>query len=162
MKDYLLALLSTALLTSLVGILAPAGIRGSTARHLRLLCSLVLLCVLISPLKDAGGSLRDALEQLLPPSVDSAPDGEREALQEALDEASVGYFLARLTESLEQHFSIESGCVRVRLRWERTEEGLTPTHATVLLSGSAIWKDPEEIEQFVTALLGCACVSAIE
>ena len=51
--------------------------------------------------------------------------------------------------------------VRCAVEW-KTGEPATPERITVILSGGAIWKDPEKLEAFVRDLIGCDCVTAIE
>ncbi len=160
MKSYLYALLLVSLATALAGMLSPDGEKGGMGKHLRLLSSLLLICVLILPLRDGIAYLVSWSQgELQIPGLEaSEPDDYRDQMQENLDLASRDYFSQMLTKTLEQEFSITPGELRCIVRWE--EE--TPTRITVVLSGSAIWKDPQAIEDYVEALLGCPCQSAIE
>ena len=83
-------------------------------------------------------------------------------LQDALDDASKEYFEGMLKETLCKEFAILEDDLRVRVEWAGKDEDLRPQKVTVILSGKAIWKDTGKIEAFVTSLLGCDCVSAIE
>lgn len=160
MKSYLYALLLVSLAAALAGILSPEGEKGGILKHVRLLSSLLLICVLILPLK-SGISYLFALQNgeiPLPDWVDSNEDERQEELQEHLDLVSKEYFTQSLTARLESEFSIATGEVRCMLKWNEN----TPVLVTVVLSGKAIWKDPEAIESFVTALVGCDCQTAIE
>ena len=160
MKSYLYALLLVALATALVGILSPDGEKGGMGKHLRLLSSLLLICVLIAPLKSGIASLLEWSrgEIRIPGLEEPDPEADRLQFQEQLDNASREYICQMLTQTLEQEFSIPSGEVRCMIQWD----GETPTLVTVVLSGSAIWKDPEIIEEYVSTLLDCPCQSAIE
>ena len=60
MQTYLLSLLGGALAAALVGILAPEG----ASRHIRLVSSLFLICVLVAPLPKAIGSVSSWFEEL--------------------------------------------------------------------------------------------------
>lgn len=84
----------------------------------------------------------------------------QEDMQEALDTASRDYFTKMLTQTLEQKFLMDVGDVRCAVHW--SDGGSSPEKVTVILSGSAIWKDPKEIQSFVTSLLSCECAVAIE
>lgn len=160
MKSYLYALLLVALATALVGILSPDGEKGGMGKHLRLLSSLLLICVLIAPLKSGISYLLEWSrgEIPIPGLKEPDPEGDRLQFQEQMDNASREYVCQMLTQDLEQEFSIPTGDVRCMIQWN----GDTPTLVTVVLSGSAIWKDPEVIEEYVSALLDCPCQSAIE
>lgn len=159
MQTYLLSLLGGALAAALVGILAPEG----ASRHIRLVSSLFLICVLVAPLPKAIGSVSSWFEEL-EEAADAGESGGGDyaaQLEAAMESASRSYFAQSLTQMLEQRFSIPAGEIRCSVRWQQGEE-LRPERVTLVLSGSAIWKNPAEMEEFVTGLLGCECVTAIE
>ena len=166
MKAYLLTLLATSLIVALIGYLTPEGERGGLSKHIGLLSGLCLLCVLIAPLGNALTEVREALDgNLILPWEDSESESNslgRDQLQAALDEAGDAYFTEMLTQTLEREFAIPSGELRCVAFWEHEEKGPRLQKVTVLLSGSAIWRDTAAIEAFVSNLLGCPCTSAIE
>ena len=159
-KTYLLSIFATALLITVVDILAPGG---GLSKHLKLVTSLVFVCILISPslafterLKDfANGDWELAIEGDMEEHYSSE-------LQNALDDASKEYFENMLELTLCKEFDIAEDNLRVAVEWIGDAENLRPGKVTVILSGKAIWKNPAKIEEYVTSLLGCACVSAIE
>ena len=166
MKAYLLTLFATALVAMLVGILAPEGEKGGLSKHVGLLSSLCIVCVLIAPLGNAIADIRETLDGGVDfpwEENESAEDSPyRDQLQSALDEAGDAYFTEMLTQMLEQEFAISPGEIRCVAVWEQADENPTLAKVTVLLSGSAIWRDTAAIEAYVTNLLGCPCASAIE
>ena len=159
-KTYLLSIFATALLITVVDILAPGG---GLSKHLKLVTSLVFICILISPslafaerLKDfANGDWEFAIEGDMEEHYSSE-------LQNALDDASKEYFENMLELTLCKEFDIAEENLRVAVEWIGDAENLRPQKVTVILSGKAIWKNPARIEEYVTSLLGCTCVSAIE
>jgi hypothetical protein len=163
MEAYIISLIATTMIASLVGILTPKG-DGGIAKHLRPLIALFLVCVLISPVKEAiqriaefaNGNWESIWEN------ESIEESYREELNESLQGTSKDYFLQMLVQTLEREFSLENGTVRCRVEWNEGEADLRPTHVTVVLSGTSIWKDPHAIEAYVTDLLDCACAVAIE
>ena len=160
MKAYILTIFATALIMTVVDILAP---NGATARHLKLLGTLVFVCVLISPTV----SLAQKLQDFANGEWETKFEGEIEdhyssELQNALDDASFAYFEGMLKQTLCQEFAIAEDDLRVRVEWAGTGTEMRPQKVTVILSGKAIWKDPAKIEGYVTSLLDCDCVSAIE
>ena len=164
MKAYFLSLIAAAMIAALVGILTPGGEKGGIAKHVKLLTSLFLVCVLISPLKETLVGLRAWLDGglELPNLENPEEDSYKQQMDEALQGASTAYFTQMLTQMLEQRFSIATGEVRCGVQWQSENGSLSPVRVTVILSGKAIWRDPEAIERFVEELLGCKCVSAIE
>ena len=159
-KTYLLSIFATALLITVVDILSPGG---GLSKHLKLVTSLVFICILISPslafaerLKDfTNGDWEFAIERDMEEHYSSE-------LQNALDDASKEYFENMLELTLCKEFDIAEDNLRVAVEWIGDAENLRPQKVTVILSGKAIWKNPAKIEEYVTSLLGCTCVSAIE
>jgi len=160
-KAYMLSIFATALLITVVDILSPSG--GGLSKHLKLVTALVFVCILISPtllfaqniLNFANGDWEFGLEE-------DVKDHYSSELQDALDDASRDYFEGMLKQTLCEQFAIAEDDLRVRVDWIGTGEDLRPERVTVILSGKAIWKNPAKIEEYVSSLLGCDCVSAIE
>ncbi len=164
MKSYLISLVSVSLVIALVSLLAPDGKGGGAARYVRLVAALLLICTLIAPLRSLLGGLRAlANGEFALPSLELPDQADREEeLQATLDASSKTYFLQALTQLLEQEFDLEAGTVRCRAQWKEENGQARPTQITVLLSGSAIWKNPKTIQNYVRDLLDCECITAIE
>lgn len=158
MKAYLLSLIGTALVITVVELFSPT----STTKQVRFLASLLFLCVLAAPLPKAIVSLSQLIEDGLPQISLQPTEDAKQQLQETLDAASGAYLAQALTELLEREFSIPSGEARCRITWREEGEQRLPERVTVILSGSAIWIAPAPIEKRVSELLGCECVTAIE
>lgn len=158
MKEYLLSVLSAALIIALVGMLTPNGATNS----LKLISALFLLLSISAPLPKLLTSIPNQIENLFQAN---GADGEEEELRQqadlTLENASKTYLAQSLTNLLEQKFSIPTGEVRCTIRWAEGDQA-KPEKVTVILSGSAIWKNPDQIEATVTELLGCPCTTAIE
>ncbi|MBQ9760208.1 MAG: stage III sporulation protein AF [Clostridia bacterium] len=161
MTTYIISLLSASLAITLLTVIAP---ESGIGKHVRLITALFLICVIIAPIGGLLGGLRDlangsfTLPELTPPQSEDA----EEELQKVLDHASKDYFLQSLEQMIVSKLGVKQGDIRCTAIWNDTDEGTVPTRITVLLSGSAIWKDPEMIEFFVSDLLSCDCVTAIE
>lgn len=154
MTAYLLTLFGSALAVALVDLLVPE--RGR--RTVRLVSALFLLCVLSAPLPRAFRAVRD---YTLPDAVRDTREEYERKMKEATESASRAYFVRTLTELIEERFALAEGSVRCVAEW-REDNGTVPKRITVILSGSAIWRNPEKIESFVEDLIGCECVTAIE
>ena len=161
-KTYILSIFATALLITVVDILAPAG-TGGLSRHLKLVTSLVLVCVLISPTVAFAEHIREFADGNWEFDIEGdIEDHYSSELQGALDNASFAYFEGMLEQTLCKEFNIVEDELRVRVEWSGEGENLHPKKVTVILSGKAIWKNPAKIEEYVSSLLDCDCVSAIE
>lgn len=162
-KTYVLSIFATALLITVVDILSPAGTNSGLSRHLKLVCALVFVCILISPTVSLAKKLQDFANGEWEWTVEGdVEDHYSEQLQDALDDASRQYFEGMLKQTLCKEFEIVEDELRCHVEWYGEGENLRPKKVTVILSGKAIWKNPAKIEEFVSSLLGCACVSAIE
>ena len=161
MKDYFFTLIGASLCVMLISLLAPPG---GSSKYVRLLTSLFLICVIVSPVGGWIENIRDIANGKLPPPEWGASDGEdaEEELQNTLNSASKDYFLQSLTQMLEAEFSISAGEIHCNAVWREAEDGqLLPKEIHVLLSGAAIWKDPKKIESYIYELLGCSCIIAV-
>lgn len=163
MKEYLLSVIAAALFAAMIWILSPAGSGKGISAHLRLACALFLLCILLSPLKNALSNVKNwingGFEEALPPATDK--EEYAHIMEEAMNASSKTYLSELLIHRLENEFSIPSGDVRCVMQWENAN-GARPVRVSIILSGNAIWRDPKDIEAYVEDLLGCECVSAIE
>lgn len=162
-KTYMLSIFATALLITVVDILAPASAGSGLSKHLKLVTSLVFICILISPTV----SLAQRIGEIANGNWEFGIEGDienhyAEELQKALDDASRQYFEGMLTQTLCEQFEIAEDDIRTHVEWSGDGDNLRPKKVTVILSGKAIWKNPAKIEEYVSSLLDCDCVSAIE
>ena len=162
-KVYILSIFATALLITVVDILAPTGNGGGLSKYLKLVTSLVFVCILISPTVSLAQRLGDFANGNWEFEIEGDVEDHYSAeLQNALDNASKEYFEGMLKQTLCKEFDIAEDDLRVRVEWDGEGEKIRPQKVTLLLSGKAIWKDPAKMERFVSSLLDCDCVSAIE
>lgn len=165
MTSYLLTMLTAAIVLAFVNILTPNGIRGGIASYQRLLTALLLVCILISPLSDALQWIKDAANGSLSFPMLEGFEGETDysdQMNNALDASSKSYFTQMLTQTLSQHFSLAKEDMRCLVSWSDDPSESAPVSVTVILSGRAIWHDPQKIEAYVRNLLGCECITAID
>lgn len=164
MKTYLLSLLAAALALAVIGILFPSGDGGGISKHLKFAAALVWLCILISPILSSVRNLQAWWNGLftLSFSKEDAKGEYDDRFDELLENASTDYFCDMLIKTLETEFGITPGNIDCRVVWDTVDGNLSPKKITLLLSGKAIWKSPYELEEFVTNLVGCECVTAIQ
>ena len=156
MNAYFLSLTGAAILTAVVGILIPGGATG-IGKHTRLICALILVCVIAAPLPGVIAQLRDFSFDF----AETTPESSFELQSDtALSAASRAYFVRALTTHLEEHFSIQEGELRCAVQWKEPEG--TPAEVALILSGSARWKNPHELKSYLSDLLNCPCEVIIE
>ena len=158
-KTYFLSLLGAAFLAAVVGVLAPDG-SGGVGKHLRLLSALVVLCVVAAPLPRLVSGLRDLPGRVT--EIIRSPETDPETRSDdTLNAASRAYFAQALTAKLAERFSLRTDEIQCAIRWSPDGNDARPISVTLILTGSARWKDPREMEQYVRDLLGCPCDTAI-
>lgn len=160
MKVYLLSLLGAAFLAAAIGILSPEGTNGGIGKYVRLISVLVIVCVIALPLPRALADFQERLTDLTDPSLHEKKSFDARS-QELLDNTSRAYFATSLTTHLAERFSLRSDEITCAIRWKEADGETLPENVTLILSGSARWQDPHEMERFVTDLLGCPCDTAI-
>jgi hypothetical protein len=137
--EYLLGILATVTVAAVAKLLAYR--RGGSAAE-RAAISLVLLWAVAYPLAEGTLSLN-----ITPPDIDSPYsdtlyyDTAREA------------FEAGLCQALSQHFGVSEESVTVRIT-ELDLESMRIKEAKVILSGSAIFKRPEDIKKYIKEIIG--------
>ena len=162
-KAYVLSIFATALLITVVDILAPTGSNSGLSKYLKFVMSLVFVCILISPTISLANRFLEIANGDWELNIEGdVEDYYSSELQDALDNASKDYFEDMLTLTLCKEFDILEDDLRVRVEWTSENENLHPKKVTIILSGKAIWKNPANIEEYVSSLLGCDCVSAID
>lgn len=145
------------ILVSILSLLLSDGKKPNGA--FRFLCSLFLIFVLLSPLSSLLSSL-SSLPDFLEDGSEVLEKRYREEASGYADQASREWTASALSSLLERDFSIPSGELRVVMEW--TEGGRSPSRVVLILSGSAKWKNPAPMEDYVRNLLNCECVSAVE
>ena len=160
MASYCLSIFAAALAGALIGILSPSG---GLSKYLRLAVSGFLLCALLSPLPALLSHFQELPDPLLPNAPSTDQEEYESILEGALQENAKTYFTQMLTQTLCRELSVSEGELRCRVLWDESTPGsILPLRVTVILRGSAIWKDPQPIKDMVIELLNCECVVAIE
>ncbi len=149
MGGYLYSLALAAVLVALVSTLVPE----SAAQHAKLLCSLCVIALLISPVM----SLMHAVGQ----GAWEIPDAWQNEQQEQQDyeQFSDALVVGQLQVLLEREQGLPPAQCRVLVEWG--EDGGV-SQVTLLLSGKAIWRDPDPIIAYVEGLLDCKCKVVLE
>lgn len=149
MGGYLYSLALAAVLVALVCILVPE----SAVQHAKLLCSLCVIALLISPVM--------SLVQAVGQGAWEIPEAWQEGEQEEQDYAqfSDALVVGQLQVLLEREQGLSPKECRVLVEWG--EDGGVKA-VTLLLSGKAIWRDPDPIIAYVEGLLDCKCKVVLE
>ena len=152
MKEYVIGLTALAFLASIIASLSPD--QGKTTHQLKFLCSLVLICSLISP-------LLGFVESVSTVGLDFVGELEvydnEQLFIDSLARLSADELESSLADVLAQRFDIERKNLSVDVEYRTDGDSMTVTRAVVRLTGAAIFKDPYEIEAFVLDRFGLEC-----
>ena len=151
MGGYLYTLAAASVLISLICALAPS----SAAQHVKLLCSLCVICLLCAPLGEAIRAVKEG-ELALPPEWTEPPAEESE---QDRNQAAESLLAGQLQDLLQKEFALDPGECSIYAEW--SDAGKV-TKITLVLSGKAIWRDPDPIKAYVQGLMGCPCVVVLD
>lgn len=147
---YLYSLATISILIALICAITPA----SGTAHVKLLCSLCVLCFLCTPILRVVDALGEG-ELEIPEEWIEQDEQEEQDLGQVAERVLAG----QLQVLLEREFSLDPDECRVYSKW--SDEGKI-TQVTVVLSGKAIWRDPDPIKEYVQELLSCPCVVVLD
>lgn len=157
MREYLMSLIMAALTVGLIGVLVPERDSGGIRRYVTFAGSLCVLILLISPVVRA----LDFVGELTDGGFDISFENNTEQYEEqfkqyisSLSEESMG---AELVSVICEKFDISGEECHVKVDTYEADGEPAIGRVTVILSGKAIFRDPYEIEQYITGLLGCEC-----
>lgn len=149
MNTYLYSLAVAAVLVALVCTLVPEN----AMQHAKLLCSLCVIALLITPVMSLVNAVGQGAWEI-PESWQDAQQQEQE--YEQLSDALV---VGQLQVLLEREQGLPPAQCRILVEWG--EDGGVQ-EVTLVLSGKAIWRDPDPIVAYVRGLLDCECKVVLE
>ena len=158
MREYLLSVVAAAIAVGAVTALMPEGEGGGLRRHVSFVGALCVLAILISPVGELMSFLGDLSFRGFGTVGDGTKSEYEEIYAEYLQYASSENLSDSVAAMLCDRFDIPPEQCRVRVRVGSRDGRAAAEQVTVILSGSALLRDPYEIEGFISDLLGCECV----
>ena len=149
MGEYLYSLALVAVLVALVCTLVPE----SAMQHAKLLCSLCVIALLVSPVMSLVQAVGNGTWEI--PEAWQEGEGEEQNYEQFSDALVVG----QLQVLLEREQGLSPKECRILVQWG--EDGGV-REVTLLLSGKAIWRDPDPLCTYVEELLDCTCKVVLE
>ena len=149
MSGYLYSLAVAAVLIALVCTLVPV----SAAQHAKLLCSLCVILLLISPVVRLVSTVGQGAYEI----PESWQEGEEQ--KQDYEQLSAALVIGQLQLLLEREQGLPPAQCRILVEWDQ-EGGVR--EVTLLLSGKAIWRDPDPLRAYVEGLLDCRCRVVLE
>ena len=163
MKEYVYVLILTAVMAAVAELLTDGE---GASNMVRMVAGLCVLVALIQPIKEGIAWLGEtARGESVPHEWLSLPDADLDA--EAVFNQQLSDLSRREVERaaetiLDERFGVRPEDCRVEATVESNGEQMSIQRVYVLLSGSAVLKNPHTIEAFLEQTFGGDCVVAVE
>ena len=166
MNGYIYSIVCIAAAGGIVCILSPSsGIK----KHLRLVCALCLLCVMISPVSNFLNSIRDFFDGEGSELFETDENGElRDTYESIYNKYLEGGYSDNVGEAVKdilyENLGVSKENCRVSVQFaDKNGDGVRePTKITVILSGKEVLRDPSTVKELVSNVFECDCVCAID
>ena len=158
MSEYLLTLAGVSILS---GVVTMLGADGGMKNYIRLVCSLSVLCVLISPLITlaAGGEL--SLDGLWD-SLNGEEIDYEEIYKESLESYEIETANQYLKRSIKESLSVDPSDFDVSIQTV-SKNGITEAESVwVILRDKGVLADPDAIVSLVNSQLKCPAIIVYE
>lgn len=158
MRGYILSIICISVIGSMISMLSPDGDGGGISKHIKLIFGLSVVLVCINPINE----MVNYINELDFNSIIEQPESESEKYNEIFDGAYESAEIDNLKKGIKQilsdRFDIDSSECKVSLS---LTENRTLWRVVITLYGSAVWKNTNEIEDYLENLLGCEIISVI-
>lgn len=151
MGGYLYTLAAASVLIALICALTPS----SAVSHAKLLCSLCVICLLCAPLGELVRAVKEGELEL--PSEWTEPPAEES--EQDRNQVAESLLAGQLQDLLQKEFALNPEECSIYAEW--SDAGKV-AKITLVLSGKAIWRDPDPIKAYVQELMCCPCVVVLD
>ena len=166
MNGYIYSIVCIAAAGGIVCILSPSsGIK----KHLRLVCALCLLCVMISPVSNFLNSIRDFFDGEGSELFETDENGElRDTYESIYNKYLEGGYSDNVGEAVKdilyENLGVSKENCRVSVQFaDNDSDGMRePSKITVILSGKEALRDPSTVKELLSNVFECDCVCAID
>ena len=169
MSEYIYSIVCFASAVGLILIVVPDGIRGGLYKHVRLVGSLCLICLIIKPSAEFISYIKELGDGDLSAIFGDVQENELydkyENIYQQYLHGGYGENVGEaVKDGLAEKFSIDRGDVRCLVEFgEEVGGGVkAPRKITVIVKGRAVLTDPKSIKDFISGVFGCECEVAVE
>ena len=156
--EYFVSVASASVITALVGMLFAED-KTAFGKLLHTVCSLFLLCVIVSPLSGVISRAREDFdwdEDLTLPDENAA--FQESAILSALAQASGESIESYLCEYLAEAAELDVNDIKVSAQVSTEGGEVVLERVVVYLYSSARWSDPRVLEEAVSVLTDAECI----
>ena len=155
MKEYIISIVLVSLICSIVKIISPNAEGEGLSGHIKLVCGLCIICVVINPAIKAVEWIGNLdFSEIADVSQDKDKYEEYESVfNEYLSLSQSDYIKTQIKLILQDKFGIDLSEVDVKLYIIEDENGAKQLErVTLLLCGGAVLKDSVEIEACISEM----------
>lgn len=159
MKDYIITLIGVSIVCGIVYILAPNGSGDGIKKHVKLVSSLCVLCIMIAPIGSFIEKLKSSEFNVLGEYTrsDESENEYDKIYNDMISVYSAEQISQKSEEVLQERFSLKEEDIKVMIYFSEEESEIYISKAAVILYTGAVGKDPREISDCVRELLKCEC-----
>ena len=163
MKGYIFSLLGAAIIAGIAEVVVPAGEGGGLKKQIRAVSSLIILCVIIAPAGKRIDFDFDSIADAIFGDFEEGGDYQKyeDIMKDGLTAAGLKNIESGLAVLLSDRFGVPEGECEVRAFAEGGGDDAYLSKVVIELSGGSIFKNPYEIEDYVSELLDCECAVTI-
>lgn len=158
MSTYLITVITVSICVGVCNIISPH--LTSISKYSKMIGMLVVLCVIISPLKEVMNIFNEnGFEGIKDDLLNFDEDDQSkydEIFKDYLNSFSAEEVKTAMENILLEEFEIPSDECDISIYTEYREGKLCPSDVQILLSGKSIFKNPYIIEEHFEKLLGCS------
>ena len=159
MKEYLISLMSLAILCGVVGILSP---RGDIGKYIKFIMGLCALGVIISPIKVFVQSVEGFAPSFGDTLFDSNEDYYENLFNNSLSEGSKAEIERLLEKNISEKFNVNTDGFDVSVSISEAEEKATVEKVVLTIYSSGILLDGNAAINYIDSILECSCVVVYE
>lgn len=159
MERYLMIIITVSICVGIYNVIAPNY--NGLEKYSKMIGMLVVLCVIISPLKELMDAFDDEGLQSIKDSIINSDNEEEigydELFNDYLSSFSLDEYKKEIENILLEKFAISKDECDISVFTEMQNGKLTVSNIQILLSGKSIFKNPYSIEEYFEKLLECGC-----
>ena len=169
MSEYIYSIVCFASAVGLILIVGPDGERGGLKKHVRLVGSFCLICLIIKPSAELISHIKDLGSGDLSAIFGDVQENELydkyENIYHKYLHGGYGENVGEaVKDGLFEKFNMDRSDVRCLVEFgEEVGGGIkAPRKITVIVKGRAVLTDPKSIKDFISGVFGCECEVAVE
>ena len=159
MKSYLITIITVSICIGIYNIISP--VFHGLEKYSKIIGMLVVLCVIISPVKDLMNTFDEEWLQNIKDSIVDSDYTEKGEYDEMFTDYLSSFSLEELKKEIEnillEAFEIPNDECEISISTESKNGKLAVSRVQILLSGKSIFKNPYSIEEYFEKLLNCTC-----